>query len=179
MLRRTFLKTATALVGGVLAAKYLEPLTNISQIHNDWIEDKGDYYIVRIPDNSIFSNEILDKPTIFVTGAYVALKRLEITGFVNIIAKGPISVMDSMFDASKSVSLNDSDRPVIRLDMPNSTGDATLDTCRILGNTVQKPRAIDMVQTGKTNEIYLLPQTNLSQHVSYNALELKKYGLLS
>jgi hypothetical protein len=65
--RRTFLRLTGAAAGALVIAKYAEPLAVLAD-HGPWVEDKGDFYIVRVPDFKTFANEHLEKPTIFLLG---------------------------------------------------------------------------------------------------------------
>jgi hypothetical protein len=181
MLRRTFLKTASAVIGGVLVSKYLEPMFNLADVHKDWIEDKGDFYIVRVPDNSIFKNEKLDKPVIFVTGAYVTLANLDVQGYANIIAKGPINIRDNVFDASKVLSLKEMDRSVVRFDSPVGDASIVMRDCNIIGNQIARPRSVDVWREGAEHVIHQLPFTEKNSWYQQKKIssELIQDGILS
>lgn len=104
--KRGFLKIASALVGGLTFSKYtnaelLVPEKNVS-VFQDWIEDRGDFYVVRVPDFKSFSNEILNKPTVFLAGHNSSISRIRIDGFVNIHSKnGHIRLTESEIDATR------------------------------------------------------------------------------
>ncbi len=106
--RRTFLKTGTVLVGGVLLFKYIEPIVPIAEPKkHEWVEDKGDFYIVRVPDTKSFVNETLDKPTIFLLGENTLIKGLNIKGYINVAYKGNCAISDLYLDTSKMTLPNE------------------------------------------------------------------------
>lgn len=82
--RRTFLKVASSTVGAMVVHKYAEPFEVLPE--NDWITDRGDFYIVRVPDFKTFKNELLNKPTIFILGQSAVVSGCEVIGFANIAA---------------------------------------------------------------------------------------------
>lgn len=110
MIRRSFLKVGVTVGGLVL---FREPLSRLLPTHHDWVEDKGDFYIVRVPEKKVFLNETLAKPTIFLLGALAAVKAVEVKGFANIFMPRGGSVEGCHFDGSKMKT--DKDRPVLLL----------------------------------------------------------------
>lgn len=111
--RRGFLKIACSIIGSVGIAKYAEPFFKIANTYSDWIEDKGDFLIVRIPDFKTFKSESLLKPTIFLLGQNSIIKNIDVEGFVNIHAPKGGACYESRFDTSK-MSI-ERQRPVVEL----------------------------------------------------------------
>lgn len=102
--RRGFLKVATMMVGSLLVAKYIEPIIQIvTPEKHSWIEDKGDFYIVRVPKNKIFANEHLDKPTIFLMDDSSYVHDVNVEGYSNIMMTGKCKLLNCNFDTSKMV----------------------------------------------------------------------------
>lgn len=99
--RRGFLKLAAAFIGGMVITKYAEPIIQIANTHHDWIEDKGDYCIVRVPDFKTFAKEVIDKPVIFILGEKAVVHSLAVCGCVNVYAPKGGMVNDCHFDASR------------------------------------------------------------------------------
>lgn len=104
--KRGFLKIASALVGGLTLSKYTNAEFFVSEkkvsAFQDWIEDRGDFYVVTIPDFKSFSNEILNKPTVFLAGHNSSISRIRITGFVNIHSKnGHVLLTESEIDVTQ------------------------------------------------------------------------------
>lgn len=99
--RRGFLKTSMALIGGAVIATYVEPLITLVNTPRDWIEDRNDFYIVRIPDGKTFAKETLTKPTLFVFGLGSVVDRVQVSGFVNLCGGAGTRVTNSFFDCSK------------------------------------------------------------------------------
>lgn len=97
--RRTFLKVASATVGVMVIHKYAEPFEVLKE--NDWVTDRGDFYIVRVPDFKTFKNELLDKPTIFILGQEAIVYGCQIIGFANIAAPKGGLFSDSVVDTSR------------------------------------------------------------------------------
>ncbi len=97
--RRTFLKVASATVGAMVIHKYAEPFEVLQE--NDWITDRGDFYIVRVPDFKTFKNELLNKPTIFILGQSAVVSNCDVLGFTNIAAPKGGLFRDSAVDTSR------------------------------------------------------------------------------
>jgi len=118
LLRRTFLKASA---GVALAAAAMskgltlldEPELLIADSHKDWIEDKGDFYIVRVPDYKTFARETLDKPTILLLGENSTAKDLDIDGYLNVEIGNYSHFLDSRIDSSKY--LVSTGRPVVNI----------------------------------------------------------------
>lgn len=110
--RRGFVAAASALAATVSAAMNLpsgiklinetdsEEPVNLSK---DWITDKGDYYIVRVPEGKSFWNETLDKSTVFYIENGGSVKHVRVNGFVNaIVLNEYASLSNCIIDASKT-----------------------------------------------------------------------------
>lgn len=114
MFRRAFMKMAG--VAGLAAAApitlYSQPLVRVTNSH-EWIEDRGDFYIVRVPDGKTFAEEALEKPTIIQMGARSKIRRIWIEGFTNVYAAGEFSIEASSFDARGMAT--SARRPVLHL----------------------------------------------------------------
>jgi hypothetical protein len=116
--RRGFLKVATMMVGSVLVAKYIEPAIElIKPEKHTWIEDKGDFYIVRVPEYKTFAKEILDKPTIFLMDHHSTVTQVDVKGYSNIKMSGYCTVTESRFDVSEMIT--EQERSVL---LVNGTG---------------------------------------------------------
>lgn len=101
--RRGFIAAASALSASVAAAmnlpsgiKLLNETDNEEPVEKskDWITDRGDYYIVHVPEGKTFKNEDLDKSTVFYLENYSTATNMSINGFVNIILLGEYSRFD-------------------------------------------------------------------------------------
>lgn len=116
MFRRTFLKIGSALVGATAVTTYAEPLLNVltPDAKHQWVQDKGDYYVVTIPENKSFAKENLDKPTIFLFGDNAKLIDVSVLGFANMRGAQNVGIHDFFCDAGK-VSAKDR-RDAILLD---------------------------------------------------------------
>jgi len=99
--RRGFLQIATMLIGGVAIGKFIEPEIAIAKTHKDWIEDRGGFYIVRVPDFKTFSRERLDKPTIFLLGDESEVSYVDVTGYANFDIPKTGIIHSCSFDGSK------------------------------------------------------------------------------
>ena len=110
--RRGFIKIGMAVVGAFTLAKYAEPLIEVSDLHQ-WIEDKGDFYIIRIPDFKTFAKETLNKPTIFILGEQSTVRDVEIFGYANVYAPKGGLITDMLFDGRKMVT--EKARPLVVL----------------------------------------------------------------
>lgn len=143
--RRSFLKTGTTLVGGVLLTKYIEPIVPIAELNkHEWIEDKGDFYIVRVPDSKTFAKEILDKPTIFLLGHYSVVKDIVVNGYINVAIKGESLIHDCIIDASKIML--PSHRPMAVVDHGYlEANKLRLERCHFKSNPVQPPTSGFMI----------------------------------
>ena len=129
--RRGFLKLISAAAGALALARYAEPFVAVADTHRDWIEDNGDYLVVRVPDFKTFANETLKKPVIFLLGQQAIVRHVDVAGFVNLFSpKGGI-IYGSCFDCSQMVTENK--RPVAVV-----MGDGLIiDSCHLIcsGNT--------------------------------------------
>jgi hypothetical protein len=105
--RRGFLKLGAALVGALVLTRYAEPVVAVADTHHDWVEDKGDYVIVRVPDFKTFANEVISKPVIFILGEQAIVRAVEVEGFANIYAPKGGTVLESRFDASRMAVENE------------------------------------------------------------------------
>lgn len=110
--RRGFLKLGTAIVGSLAIIHYAEPIIKLTK-HHQWVEDKGDFLIVRVPDFKSFANETLNKPTVFLMGERSTVRGVDLKGFANIYAPNGAAIKDSVFDASSMSTA--SNRSVIEL----------------------------------------------------------------
>jgi hypothetical protein len=126
--RRGFLKVGAAILGGLAITRYSEPIIQIVE-KNEWIEDKGDYVIIRVPDFKTFANETIAKPAIFIMGQAATVKAIEVAGFANVYAPKGGLIMDSRFDASRMKT--EEDRPVINL---KAEGIKIAGCCHLIGN---------------------------------------------
>lgn len=100
--KRGFIKLGTSLIAGVSVARFSEIIIDVKPLH-EWIEDRGDFYIVRIPDFKTFSKEILDKPTMLLFGEQSTASDITCNGFVNIYMPNGGTFTDSLVDTSKSM----------------------------------------------------------------------------
>lgn len=121
MQRRTFLKVlgagAAAIGIGSKLNQYLESTEFIPEYsqYKDWIQDKGSYLLVRIPDGKSMANVTFDKPTLFIMGEHSWLDRIRMNDYCNIYAPSHAKIINSLFDIEQSVIVNDSNRTAIKL----------------------------------------------------------------
>lgn len=111
--RRGFLRVAGA-AGAVLGAGvvlYRETTNLVLPTSNDWIEDRGDFLIVRVPDEKMFKGEKLLKPTILVMGMRSMVRDCEVYGYLNILGKGDWGFNENYVDCRKTAMTKD--RPII------------------------------------------------------------------
>lgn len=93
-------------------AKYIEPVTQlINPEKHTWVEDKGDFYIVRVPMYKTFSRESLDKPTIFLMDQFSTVTQVSVNGYANFKTEGSSSLTDCEFDTSNMRTVED--RPAV------------------------------------------------------------------
>lgn len=125
--RRGFLKVGTALAGGVVLAKYAEPILAALPERHEWIEDRGDFLIVRVPDYKTFARERLEKPTIFLMGEQATVRDVHVIGFSNGYVPRGGRFHGCFFDGSGMTTVES--RPVFTL---KGAGIA-FDTCSFAG----------------------------------------------
>lgn len=125
--RRGFLKLGTAVIGGMAITRYAEPIIQLAD-RLEWVEDKGDYCIIRVPDFKTFANESITKPAIFILGELAIVRSVRVEGFANIYAPKGGRVMDSLFDSSRMVVKKE--RPVVNL----NAKDTIISDCQFIGN---------------------------------------------
>lgn len=92
--RRAFLKVAAGLAAGLGLTKYAEPLLAISD-QGDWIEDRGSFVILRVPDGKSFANEVINKPAIVLLGVKSAIRDTSFNSYMN-IKFSPNSIAESL-----------------------------------------------------------------------------------
>jgi hypothetical protein len=131
--RRGFLKLGAVLIGALTLTKYAEPLVDVADTNHDWIEDRGDYLIVRVPDFKTFANEMISKPVIFILGEQAIIRAVEVEGFANIYAPKGGLVTASRFDGSRMVT--EKDRPLVNL----KAEDLTISECHFIGTGQAAP----------------------------------------
>ncbi len=102
MLRRTFAKLGAILVGGAPVINYAEPLAIVRSTAKDWVEDCGDFYVVRVPASGVFARETMDKPTLILAGPHSIIRDCEFNGFVNARSEGRLAVIGCKFDVLMS-----------------------------------------------------------------------------
>lgn len=128
--RRTFLKLVGAAAGALGITQYAEPLAIVPDAppkRGDWIEDRGDFFVVRVPAFHVFASETLDKPTIFILGYQALLRDVLVRGFANVAVPRGGRVLRCHFDASNmAVGRN---RPVLEL----IGSRATVESCAFFG----------------------------------------------
>lgn len=102
LLRRSFLKLGGVVVGSSILTRWAEVEEYIpDKLKHEWVEDKNDYYIVRVPDYKTFVREYLDKPTIFLLGERSRVDDCRVQGFVNVNMKHESVFTKTFVDASK------------------------------------------------------------------------------
>ncbi len=135
--RRGFLKLAASVVGALSLARYAEPILAIADRHHDWIEDKGDYLIVRVPDFKTFANETLNKPVIFLLGQEATVHHVEVNAFSNVHSPKGGRIYGSRFDGSQMET--EMPRPLVVI----KGGDGlVIENCNMIG--VGHQAAIDL-----------------------------------
>jgi len=106
--RRGFLKIATTLMGGAMLATYTEPLIKLATPESHkWIEDKGDFYIVRVPMYKSFTKEHLDRPTIFLMDNYSIVSDVTVIGYSNFKTQGSRIISNCCFDITNTKTVNE------------------------------------------------------------------------
>jgi hypothetical protein len=94
------MKIATTLVGSVLVAQYVEPLVAMPAPKR-FVDDRGDYLIVRIPNGEHVRDEEFKKPILLVLeGPYALFSSCLVTGFANVLAPNGGLIYDCLFDGA-------------------------------------------------------------------------------
>lgn len=109
MQRRSFL----ALAGATSLACYAEPFTLIQDARHEWIEDKGDYVIIRVPDFKTFASETISKPAILLLGQGATARDVEFGSYLNLHGKPQSRLMKFRLDASRATT--QTPRPTLRM----------------------------------------------------------------
>lgn len=97
MLRRTFLRLAAS----TPIALYSEPWALVVNAGRKWVEDRGEYLVIRIPENEMFRDEELTKPAIVFMGRCAVMKGVRTEHFTNIFGAGYNAIFDTYFDGRK------------------------------------------------------------------------------
>lgn len=82
--RRGFLKMLGALGASTGLVTYAEPLMKLAPVRHEWIEDRGDFVIIRVPDYKSFAHEVIEKPAIMFLGYGAAAEFLEFRSYLNV-----------------------------------------------------------------------------------------------
>lgn len=101
MLRRTFLKVLGASAAVASAPQLYREAHRFVAKPKDWIEDHGDFLVVRVPDGMTFAKEKLGKPVLLFMGNRTRFHDCEITGFCNVYAGKEFAITDTVFDVSQ------------------------------------------------------------------------------
>lgn len=124
LVRRTFMKLGVQAVGALSVVRYADAFQPIPESRM-WIEDKGDFCIVRVPENKTFDNEVFEKPVIFIMGDGANVLRTTVNSFSNFAVGRNALVSDCVFDVGNSVM---KDRKEVVIMDGHS---ATIQYCRI------------------------------------------------
>ena len=106
MLRRGFLKMVGA-VAALGVTKYAEPMVPVAPEYRDWIEDRGDFFILRVPDFKSFAGEVLNKPSLILLGRRAELRNTTVHGYTNLYVPQGGLVSESTFDGSSMKTARD------------------------------------------------------------------------
>lgn len=101
MLRRTFLKVLGAGAAVASAPQLYREAHRFVAKPKDWIEDHGDFLVVRVPDGKTFAKERLRKPVLLFMGNRTLFHDCEIAGFCNVYAGEEFAITDTFFDVSQ------------------------------------------------------------------------------
>lgn len=127
--RRGFLKIGTAILGTLTVTKYAEPLIDLTPSVHDWIDDRGDFVIVRVPSLKTFANEVIRKPAILLLGHHSTVLGVDVHGFANVRMGDQARLLDSRFDARMRT---ETERPVVHLSSELPGGFGILENCHII-----------------------------------------------
>lgn len=130
--RRGFLVVASGLVTtisdamrptqGLIALVEAENESPVESV-SDWITDKGDFYVVRVPAGKTFSIDLLDKSSVFYLENAAMVTRTQINGFVNVVFETNLGqVKECYFDATNTVLASGNKRDVLALDWKQPIG---------------------------------------------------------
>ena len=97
--RRGFLQIFGATAAAVGLTRYAEPFVSIAPRH-EWIEDRGDFLIIRVPDGKTFAREVIDKPAILFLGANAIAHTLQFRSYLNVDVQPLGMLRDSDINAS-------------------------------------------------------------------------------
>ena len=110
--RRTFLALAGAAAASPLVT-YAEPLLLVPDTHRGWIEDKGEYFIVRVPAGKTFSRETFTKPVILLMGSGAWVRDISVSAYMNVSAQDGCLLDRVLVDASSATTVQP--RPTVRI----------------------------------------------------------------
>jgi hypothetical protein len=124
------MKIATTLVGSVLVAQYVEPLVAMPAPKR-FVDDRGDYLIVRIPNGECVHDEEFKKPILLILeGPYALFSSCLVTGFANVLAPNGGSIHDCYFDG---IAMR-TKKPRAVVHVETSGGGMQFHSCRVVGN---------------------------------------------
>lgn len=130
--RRGFLVVASGLVTtisdamrptqGLIALVETENESPVESV-SDWITDKGDFYVVRVPAGKTFSIDLLDKSSVFYLENAATVTRTSVNGFVNVVFETNLGqVKECYFDPTKTVLASGNTREALILDWKQPIG---------------------------------------------------------
>lgn len=102
--RRSFLRIGAAAAGVLMLPVYAEPEGNEpieESAQKNWVDDRGSFYLVRVPDEKTFSREMFDKPTIFLLGVNARVSQCAVFGHTNILMKSGSQFVESEVDVRR------------------------------------------------------------------------------
>ena len=118
MQRRSFLSVLAGASAALGLARYAEPFALTPDAHHEWVEDKGDYVIIRVPDFKTFARETINKPAILLLGKEATAHDVKFKSYLNLHGKPGSVLRDFSVDASRATT--ETPRPTVRLKLEHA-----------------------------------------------------------
>lgn len=136
----------------------------ISLRYRDWVEDRGDFYVVRVPSGKSFAKEFLNKPVVMILGRGSLATNLRIDGFVNLYGDRGSVLSNTYIDSSGYQSVQS--RSALKL-YPTNVERVSVSNCRFAERVDRNIGIPAMVVHGVT--INIDPPKHLMEPESYIA----------
>lgn len=144
--RRGFMVAASALVATVSQAMNLNKgIVSLIETDkeapvekaNEWITDRGDFYIVRVPEGKTFSKHDFDKSVVFYLEHQATVSMVSVMGFTNLILESDAArFTDGYLDCSNTKLASGKERACMVVDNRSKSGQSYISHVNLKGSDI-------------------------------------------